>query len=75
MKVAFYVEASTNQLVLIPENDFERAALAQLGIEGSREAHLYRGSFYEAAGGYLREGRNQDSVMIRFLPPNPVSPF
>ena len=62
MKTAIYFDGNDAQIVLTSENDWEKSVLK--AFENSK-ASVFRGSFYEANGGYFRQGRNDESLMIR----------
>jgi hypothetical protein len=66
MKTAIYIEQGVTQLVLTPENQWERNALSSLK-EGSVSFH--RGSFYACQGGYNRQSDEDDSLMLRISAP------
>lgn len=53
MKSAIYLEDGTTQVVLTPENEWERNALRM--IESSGEVSKFWGSFYECQGGWIRQ--------------------
>lgn len=54
MKVAIYVEDGITQVILTAESAWEKATLAQ--IDG-KELTVFRGGFYECAGGWFRQNR------------------
>ena len=62
MKTALYIVEDKTQIVLTPENDHEKAIL-KLAEEKSILG-IYRGSFYECRGGWIREGMDDDSVIL-----------
>lgn len=62
MKTSLYIEEGVTQIVLTPETSFEKDILAR--SLGSK-ATLLRGSFYHCAGGWNRQGNDDDSLMIR----------
>lgn len=64
MKVAIYTEDGITQIVLTPDGEFETAALAHLHKPGAALTVL-RGSFYECRGGYIRQGANDTSTLLR----------
>lgn len=53
MKTAIYIEDGLIQLVLTPENKFEKNAISSL-IEKSFKAEILEGSFYGCQGGFIR---------------------
>lgn len=55
MKTAIYIEDGDVQLVLTPENDWEKNALNSFGDNMS--ATVMRGQFYACAGGWHRQTR------------------
>ena len=54
MKTAIYIEDGTVQLVITPESDFEKDAMRSFG-DGQVEAKMFRGSFYDCRGGWVRQ--------------------
>lgn len=85
MKIALYIEDGLEQIVLTPESDTEKAILGKLH-DGSRTFELFRGSFYNCRGGWVRHskpwgglfddhvyGRDDDSTMIVLRVPEPKS--
>ena len=64
MKVAIYTVDGTTQIVLTPEGAFETAAFAHLHEPGVKLSVL-KGSFYACRGGWYREGRDDDSTILR----------
>ena len=54
MKTAIYIEDGTIQLVLTPDNDFEKNALRSFE-KGTLEAKVFVGSFYDCRGGWVRQ--------------------
>ena len=63
MKVALYIEDGVQQLVMTPENDHERGALALLH-EDKYALSIKRGEFYECRGGWNRHGTGDNSTML-----------
>lgn len=65
MKTAIYIEGGLIQLVLTPENDFEKAtigmfqeqqrAVGDVGIGTVLNAEMFRGTFYDCRGGWTRQ--------------------
>ena len=54
MKTAIYIEDGVVQLVLTPENDFEKNALSSFdGKETTTE--IFIGGFYDCRGGWIRQ--------------------
>lgn len=62
MKIAYYVEEGTEQLVLTPENDYEKQMLSVLDDPAKIEIH--KGSFYTCMGGWVRQGSDAVSRII-----------
>lgn len=54
MKTAIYIEDGTIQLVLTPESEFEKNAMRQF-TDKRLAAQLFRGSFYDCRGGWIRQ--------------------
>jgi hypothetical protein len=54
MKTAIYIEDGTVQLVITPESDFEKDAMRTFG-DGEIDAKMFRGSFYDCRGGWVRQ--------------------
>ena len=61
MKTAIYMEDGVLQLVLTPESDFEKKALANFE---PGEVRIENGSFYECQGGYHRQGMDRSVILI-----------
>ncbi len=59
MKTAIYVEDGKVQVVITPENVFERQVLLMLnGTHGPAvdlDAKIFRGQFYDCRGGWVRQ--------------------
>jgi hypothetical protein len=64
MKTAIYIENGVTQLVLTPENDWEKQVIRCVG-DGSRSVAIHRGSFYECRGGWNRHGAGDESLILR----------
>ncbi len=74
MKTAIYIEDGTVQLVITPENEFEKNSLKS--FEGDPiEAEIFIGGFYDCRGGWVNQkayinheafsdGNHQDSSLI-----------
>lgn len=84
MKIALYIEDGLEQIVLTPDSDTERGILGKLH-DNTRQLQIYRGSFYQCRGGWMRhefgqysgiyggnKGDEKDSTMI-VLRPTPKS--
>jgi len=54
MKTAIYIEDGIVQLVLTPENEFEKNALAAI-TKNPFEAKIFNGQFYDCQGGWTRQ--------------------
>ena len=65
MKSAIYIEMGLIQLVLTPENDFEKATIGmfqeqqrqagEVGTGTVLDAEMFRGQFYDCRGGWTRQ--------------------
>jgi len=64
MKTAIYIEDGIVQLVLTPQNQFERDALKSFGNE-NLSVRTFSGSFYECRGEWIRQGNDDESIIIR----------
>jgi hypothetical protein len=73
MKIALYIEDGLEQIVLTPESDVEKGIVGKL-TDDSRALRILKGSFYECAGGWLRQGANRDSTLIVLRPKTEASP-
>lgn len=72
MKTAIYIEDGTVQLVLTPENDFEKNALASFESE-QVATQIYHGTFYDCRGGWIRQSvtygnPSERSLILRTVP-------
>ena len=54
MKTAIYIEDGIMQLVLTPENDFEKDALSSFN-DKETTSEIFSGSFYDCRGGWIRQ--------------------
>lgn len=67
MKVAIYINEGTTQVVLTPENEWEKNALKM--IKSSSNVQTFWGEFYECRGGWFRQPEYDDyshnSLMFR----------
>lgn len=63
MKTAIYIDDGITQLVLTPQNEWEKNALAIIG-SGEKKLSIHRGSFYACHGGWVRQGRSDDNSLI-----------
>ena len=53
MTTAIYIAEGVVQLVLTPENEFEKDVLGMLEKD-KRDLGIYRGEFYDCNGGWIR---------------------
>lgn len=73
MKSSIYIDQGTTQIVLTPENEWERHALKMIAGSSGQESQTYWGNFFECEGGWYRhtthpyctEVRKDDSLMFR----------
>jgi len=56
MKTAIYIEDGVVQLVITPESEFEKNALASFNKEPI-SAQIFSGAFYDCRGGWARQTR------------------
>lgn len=61
MKIALYITDGREQIVLTPETEVEHAILGQMTDE-TRAVEVYRGTFYDCAGGWTRQREPQYRV-------------
>ena len=54
MKTAIYIEDGVVQLVITPENSFEKDALSSFG-DKSFDTRIFEGTFYDCRGGWTRQ--------------------
>lgn len=75
MKTAIYIENGLVQLVLTPENEWEKSALRSFE-GGVPKATIHHGSFYDCRGGWTRhsEGTNDRSLILRVEQDVPAHP-
>ena len=86
MKTAIYIEDGIVQLVLTPQNKWEKDAVKS--FKGELSVQTFTGSFYDCRGGWIRQNaipswqKNDDeSIMIRIdkkkeeTRPDPKSKF
>jgi hypothetical protein len=67
MQIALFIKDGLDQIVLTPESDTEKAILGKMH-DGTRETSVYKGMFYECRGGWVREGKGDDSTIIALRP-------
>jgi hypothetical protein len=59
MKTAIYIEDGTIQVVLTPENEFEKNVVHSL--QGKKpQTNVFIGSFYDCRGGWVRQSSVPD---------------
>jgi len=70
MKTAIYIEDGIVQLVLTPQNKWEKDAMKS--FKGELSVQTFTGSFYDCRGGWIRqdaispwEKNDDESIMIR----------
>jgi len=68
MKIAFYVEDGSEQIVLTPESETEKGIVGKMH-DGTREFKVYKGSFYRCQGGWVRQSDHDDKSTIIVLEP------
>lgn len=68
MRTAIYIEEGVTQLVLTPESDWERSALADVHKSGTEGISIHSGSFYTCHGGWYRQGSGDESLILRLNP-------
>lgn len=64
MKTAIYVEDGVKQIVLTPENDFEKEVVSDFHDE-NLTVRIISGSFYNCNGGFVRHGQSDESIILR----------
>ncbi len=66
MKSAIYIEDGVVQLVLTPQNDFEKNALGSFE-DKDLSLEIHRGAFYYCQGGWHRQGGDAEerSLILR----------
>jgi hypothetical protein len=55
VKSAIYINEGTTQVVLTPENEWEKSALKMIAKSDGQETKTYYGQFYECGGGWYRQ--------------------
>lgn len=71
MKTAIYIEDGVVQLVLTPENEFEKNCFSAFkpktdvsdGGPNPITAQMYEGTFYDCRGGWVRQNAYQQDIM------------
>ena len=64
MKFGYYLTEGVEQFILTPENDTEKKLVDMLTARDDVDISILKGSFYECQGGWVREGRGQDSALV-----------
>lgn len=64
MKTAIFIKDGMLQLVLTPENEWEKSVIKVVDSD-TKKISILRGSFYECQGGWIREGRADESLIMR----------
>lgn len=67
MKTAIYIEDGVVQLVLTPENSFEKDALASMR-EKPLETKIFHGAFYDCRGGWVRQKHFPEAGYLHGVP-------
>lgn len=81
MKTAIYIEDGVVQLVLTPESDWEKNAMASFADKPT-ETRIFSGTFYDCRGGWTRQKRyfaeadetEDKSIIIRIARPAAPEP-
>lgn len=64
MKTAIYIEQGITQLVLTPDNEWEKKIVESIST-GSQAVEIKRGSFYQCRGNWVRfDERQEDESLI-----------
>lgn len=63
MKTAIYIEDGLLQLVLTPQNDFEKNTLESFA-DKTMDFCIKNGSFYETRGGWMRQDPDDKSLFL-----------
>lgn len=61
MRTAIYIEDGVIQLVLTPDNEWEKKALASFS-ENPVKAQIFDGTFYDCRGGWTRQSTHYHSM-------------
>ena len=67
MKTAIYITEGSTQVVLTPENEWEKQVIASIE-QGQKSLSIYRGGFYECQGGWVRQSGYEESLILRTQP-------
>ena len=65
MKTAIYIEDGVTQLVLTPENRYERDIVKAFGDRLST-VHVHTGSFYDCRGGWVRQSAYRNPAYLGY---------
>lgn len=57
MKSAIYLDEGTTQVVLTPENEWERTALKMIADSAGQQTLTFWDKFYDCKGGWFRQGQ------------------
>tara|TARA_Y100000310_G_C20671515_1_gene810547 strand:- start:496 stop:756 length:261 start_codon:yes stop_codon:yes gene_type:complete len=57
MKTAIYIEDGITQIVLTPENDFEKYVLSK-NNNNDFDTKIFTGSFYDCRGGWISQSKH-----------------
>jgi hypothetical protein len=60
MKTAIYIEDGVVQLVITPENKFEKNAVSMF-LDKPLQVQIFDGSFYDCRGGWIRQTKHYPS--------------
>jgi hypothetical protein len=78
LKTAIYIEDGLLQVVITPENEFEKRALSTLENK-PLEAQIFSGAFYDCRGGWVRQtayhsnySGGDTSLIVRIAGPAPA---
>jgi hypothetical protein len=64
MKTSIYIEDGVTQIVLTPEDKFERKIIDEFNFDKST-TKMFKGSFKECQGGWSRLYPNENSLIIK----------
>ena len=64
MKTAIYIDQGTTQLVLTPENEWEKKICDSI-TQGEQQAKIMRGEFFDCRGGWIRHSNTPSSLILR----------
>jgi len=63
MKTAIYIEDGVIQLVLTPENEFEKNTVSSIA-DKNLSLKIYEGSFYDCRGGWVRQKEHYPNILL-----------